>query len=150
MLFRSSETDTEVVTHLLDELYEGDLLEATKKLIKIIKGAYALGIMAVNEPDRIIAVRKESPLIIGLGKGENYIASDIPAILKYTRDVYLIENNEIVEVKKDSVKVMDTEGNEIKRGVTHIEWDMEAASKGGYEFFMETTQIGRASCRERV
>ena len=133
----NSETDTEVVTHLLDELYEGDLLEATKKLIKIIKGAYALGIMAVNEPDRIIAVRKESPLIIGLGKGENYIASDIPAILKYTRDVYLVENNEIVEVKKDSVKVMDTEGNEIKREVTHVEWDMEAASKGGYEHFME-------------
>ena len=130
----NSETDTEVVTHLLDELYEGDLLEATKKLIKIIKGAYALGIMAVNEPDRIIAVRKESPLIIGLGKGENYIASDIPAILKYT---YLIENNEIVEVKKDSVKVMDTEGKEIKREVTHVEWDMEAASKGGYEYFME-------------
>jgi len=133
----NSETDTEVVTHLLDELYEGDLLKATKKLIKIIKGAYALGIMAVNEPDRIIAVRKESPLIIGLGKGENYIASDIPAILKYTRDVYLIENNEIVEVKKDSVKVMDTEGKEIKREVTHVEWDMEAASKGGYEYFME-------------
>ena len=133
----NSETDTEVVTHLLDELYEGDLLEATKKLIKIIKGPYALGIMAVNEPDRIIAVRKESPLIIGLGKGENYIASDIPAILKYTRDVYLVENNEIVEVKKDSVKVMDTEGNEIKREVTHVEWDMEAASKGGYEHFME-------------
>ena len=133
----NSETDTEVVTHLLDELYEGDLLEAVKKLIKIIKGAYALGIMSVNEPDRIIAVRKESPLIIGLGKGENYIASDIPAILKYTRDVYLIENNEIVEVKKDSVKIMNTEGQEIERDITHIEWDMEAASKGGYEFFME-------------
>lgn len=133
----NSETDTEVVGHLLDELYEGDLLEATKKLIKIIKGAYALGIMAVNEPDRIIAVRKESPLIIGLGKDENFIASDIPAILKYTRDVYLIENNEIVEVKRDSVKVMDSEGKELKRDVTHIEWDLEAASKGGYEFFME-------------
>ena len=133
----NSETDTEVVTHLLDELYEGDLLEAVKKLIKIIKGAYALGIMSVNEPDRIIAVRKESPLIIGLGKGENYIASDIPAILKYTRDVYLVENNEIIEVKKDSVKIMNTEGQEIERDITHIEWDMEAASKGGYEFFME-------------
>ncbi len=133
----NSETDTEVVGHLLDELYEGDLLEATKKLIKIIKGAYALGIMAVNEPDRIIAVRKESPLIIGLGKDENFIASDIPAILKYTRDVYLIENNEIVEVKRDAVKVMDSEGKELKRDVTHIEWDLEAASKGGYEFFME-------------
>ena len=133
----NSETDTEVVTHLLDELYEGDLLEATKKLIKIIKGAYALGIMSVTEPDRIIAVRKESPLIVGLGENENFIASDIPAILKYTRDVYLIENNEIVEVKKNSVKVMNSEGQEIKRDVTHIEWDLEAASKGGYEFFME-------------
>ena len=133
----NSETDTEVVTHLLDELYEGDLLEATKKLIKIIKGAYALGIMSVTEPDRIIAVRKESPLIVGLGENENFIASDIPAILKYTRDVYLIENNEIVEVKKDSVKVMNAEGQEIERDITHIEWDLEAASKGGYEFFME-------------
>mgnify|MGYP003081911474 CR=1 FL=1 len=132
-----SETDTEVVAHLLDSLYEGDLLEAVKKMLKIIKGAYALGMMSISEPDRIIAARKESPLIVGLGKGENFIASDIPAILKYTRDIYLIENNEIVEVKKDSVKIMDTEGNEVKRDVTHVEWDLEAASKGGYEYFME-------------
>lgn len=132
-----SETDTEVVAHLLDSLYEGDLLEAVKKLLKIIKGAYALGMMSISEPDRIIAARKESPLIVGLGKDENFIASDIPAILKYTRDVYLIENNEIVEIKKDSVKIMDTEGNEVSRDVTHVEWDMEAASKGGYEYFME-------------
>ena len=132
-----SETDTEVVVHLLDSLYEGDLLEAVKKLLKIIKGAYALGMMSISEPDRIIAARKESPLIVGLGKGENFIASDIPAILKYTRDVYLIENNEIVEIKKDSVKIMDVDGNEIKRDITHVEWDLEAASKGGYEYFME-------------
>ena len=108
----NSETDTEVVTHLLDELYEGDLLEATKKLIKIIKGAYALGIMAVNEPDRIIAVRKESPLIIGLGKGENYIASDIPAILKYTRDVYLIENKEIHEQPEVLIETLNSRVDE--------------------------------------
>ena len=132
-----SETDTEVVAHLLDEFYTGDILETVKKLLKVIKGAYALGIMSVKEPDRIIAARKESPLIVGIGKGENFIASDIPAILKYTRDVYLIENNEIVEIKKDSVKIMDTEGNEVSRDVTHVEWDMEAASKGGYEYFME-------------
>ena len=132
-----SETDTEVVVHLLDSLYEGDLLEAVKKLLKIIKGAYALGMMSISEPDRIITARKESPLIVGLGKGENFIASDIPAILKYTRDVYLIENNEIVEIKKDSVKIMDVDGNEIKRDITHVEWDLEAASKGGYEYFME-------------
>lgn len=133
----NSETDTEVVAHLLNELYEGDLLEATKKLLTIIKGAYALGIMSVSEPDRLIAVRKESPLIVGIGNGENFIASDIPAILKYTRDVYLIENNEIVELKKDSIKIMNAEGKEVERDITHIEWDMEAASKGGYEFFME-------------
>ncbi len=132
-----SETDTEVVAHLLSEIYEGDLLEATKKLLTIIKGAFALGIMSVKEPDRLIAVRKESPLIVGLGKGENFIASDIPAILKHTRDVYLIENNEIVEIKKDSVKIMDSQGKEVNREITHIEWDMEAASKGGYEYFME-------------
>ena len=132
----TSETDTEVVAHLLDSVYEGDILEATKKVLKRIRGAYALGIMAVNEPDRIIAVRKESPLIIGVGEGENFIASDIPAILKYTRDVYLIENNEIVELKKDSVKIMDIQGNVINRDVMHVEWDIEAASKGGYEFFM--------------
>ena len=132
----TSETDTEVVAHLLDSVYEGDILEATKKVLKRIRGAYALGIMAVNEPDRIIAVRKESPLIIGLGEGENFIASDIPAILKYTRDVYLIENNEIVELKKDSIKIMDIKGNIINRDVMHVEWDIEAASKGGYEFFM--------------
>lgn len=132
-----SETDTEVVAHLLTELYEGDLLEATKKLLTIIKGAYALGIMAVSEPDRLIAVRKESPLIVGIGNGENFIASDIPAILKYTRDVYLIENGEIVELKKDSVKIMNSQGQPVEREVTHIEWDMEAASKGGYEYFME-------------
>ena len=132
-----SETDTEVIAHLLTELYEGDLLEATKKLLTIIKGAYALGIMSVSEPDRLIAVRKESPLIVGIGNGENFIASDIPAILKYTRDVYLIENGEIVELKKDSVKIMNSQGQPVEREVTHIEWDMEAASKGGYEYFME-------------
>ena len=83
-----SETDTEVVAHLLDSLYEGDLLEAVKKLLKIIKGAYALGMMSISEPDRIIAARKESPLIVGLGKGENFIASDIPAILIYERCLF--------------------------------------------------------------
>ena len=132
-----SETDTEVVAHLLTELYEGDLLEATKKLLTIIKGAYALGIMSVSEPDRLIAVRKESPLIVGIGNGENFIASDIPAILKYTRDVYLIENGEIVELRKDTVKIMNSQGQPVEREVTYIEWDMEAASKGGYEYFME-------------
>ncbi len=131
-----SETDTEVIAHLLDYNFKGDILKAVQDTLKSLRGAYALGVMSTKDPDRIIAVRKESPLIIGIGNGENFIASDIPAILKYTRDVYLIENGEIVEVKKDSIKIMDIEGNEIKRDVFHVEWDIEAASKGGYDFFM--------------
>ena len=131
-----SETDTEVIAHLLDYNFKGDILKAVQETLKSLRGAYAIGVMSTKDPDRIIAVRKESPLIIGIGNGENFIASDIPAILKYTRDVYLIENGEIVEVKKDSIKIMDIDGNEIKRDVFHVEWDIEAASKGGYEYFM--------------
>ena len=116
--------------------FDGDILEAVRKSLKSLKGAYALGVMSTKDPDRIIAVRKESPLIVGIGKGENYLASDIPAILKYTRDMYLIENGEIVEIKKDSIKIMDQDGNPINRDVFHVEWDIEAASKGGYDFFM--------------
>ena len=93
--------------------------------------------MFKDYPEEIFAARKDSPMIIGVEKGETYIASDVPAILKYTRDVYLIENNEIVELKKDSVRIMTAEGKEVDREITHIEWDMEAASKGGYEYFME-------------
>ena len=131
-----SETDTEVIAHLLDLNFDGDILEAVRKSLKSLRGAYALGVMSTKDPDRIIAVRKESPLIVGIGKGENYLASDIPAILKYTRDMYLIENGEIVEIKKDSIKIMDQDGNPINRDIFHVEWDIEAASKGGYDFFM--------------
>ena len=131
-----SETDTEVIVHLLDMNFDGDILEAVRKTLKSLKGAYALGVMSTKDPDRIIAVRKESPLIVGIGNGENYLASDIPAILKYTRDVYLIENGEIVEIKKDSIKITDQDGNPVNRDIFHVEWDIEAASKGGYDFFM--------------
>ncbi len=131
-----SETDTEVIAHLLDMNFDGDILEAVKKTLKSLRGAYALGVMSTKDPDRIIAVRKESPLIVGIGNGENYLASDIPAVLKYTRDMYLIENGEIVEIKKDSIKIMDQDGNPVNRDIFHVEWDIEAASKGGYDFFM--------------
>lgn len=133
----TSETDTEVIAHLLNELYEDDLLEAVKKLVKIIKGAYALAIISNDDPDRMIAVRKESPLIVGVGENENFVASDIPALLKYTRDFYLIENGEIVEITKKTVNIMNFDGEHLTRELTHVEWDIEAASKGGYEFFME-------------
>ena len=132
----TSETDTEVVVHLLNELYDGDLLKATKKLLKMIRGAYALGIMSASEPDRMIAVRKESPLIIGLGKNENFIASDIPAILAHTRNVYFIDNGEVVDLGVDYVRVYDFEGNTVSKEIHKIEWSMDAASKAGYDHFM--------------
>ncbi len=132
----ASETDTEVITHLVDFYFKGDLFEAVQKAIARLRGAFAVGVIAKDDPDRIIAARKESPLIVGLGDGENYIASDVPAILNYTKEVYYIDNGEMVELKKDSVRVFDFAGNEIKKEKNTIEWSVEAASKGGYEHFM--------------
>lgn len=130
-----SETDTEVIAHLIDFFYDGDLLDAVYKAIEKMHGAYAIGVISSSEPDRIISVRKDSPLVIGLGKGENFIASDIPAILKHTRDVYLIENDEIVDVRKDSVVIYDEFKRVVKREIFKVNWDVESAEKSGYEHF---------------
>lgn len=132
----ASETDTEVIVHLVDLYYRGDLLDAVRKTIKRLKGAFAIGVIAKDSPEQIIAARKESPMIIGLGGSENFIASDVPAILKYTREVYFIDNGEIVDLRADQVKVYDFEGNEVRKEKQHIEWSVEAASKGGYDHFM--------------
>lgn len=130
-----SETDTEVIAHLVDYFYEGDLLAAVNKAVSKMEGAYAIGVICKNEPDKIVAVRKDSPLIVGLGKDENYIASDIPAILKYTRDVYLIENDETVLLTKDKVTIFNKLGQEVKRDIYEVTWDMDSAEKEGYEHF---------------
>ncbi|GAU76072.1 glutamine--fructose-6-phosphate transaminase (isomerizing) [Fusibacter sp. 3D3] len=130
-----SETDTEVIAHLIDYYYEGDLLEAVNKAIEKMEGAYAIGVIAKGEPDRLIAVRKDSPLIVGLGVGENFIASDIPALLKYTRDILLIENDEVVELTKDKVTIYNAFGQKIDREIFKVTWDMESAEKEGYEHF---------------
>lgn len=132
----SSDTDTEVVAHLLAEYDTGNLLDTVFEVKKHLKGAYALGIVSKKEPETLIAVRKESPLIIGQGKNGNFIASDIPAILEYTRDVYFIENGEVVVLKKDSITILAENGEAVNRKVTHIEWDMAAATKAGYPHFM--------------
>ena len=131
-----SETDTEVIAHLIDHYYTGDLLAAVYKAIEKMEGAYALGIICKEEPDKIVAVRKDSPLIIGLGEGENFIASDIPALLKYTRKMHLIENDEIVLLTKDEVKIFNELGQQMDREIFHVTWDAQSAEKEGYEHFM--------------
>ncbi len=130
-----SETDTEVIAHLIDKFYEGDLLNAVFKAVEKMHGAYAIGVICADEPDRIVAVRKDSPLVVGLGEGENFIASDIPAILKHTKDVYLIENDEIVDIRKDSVTIYDEFGRKVDREIFEVTWDVESAEKDGYEHF---------------
>lgn len=131
-----SQTDTEVVAHQLDEYYEGDPLEAISKMMTRVQGSYALGILFKNHPGELYAVRKDSPLIVGVSPDGNFIASDVPAILKYTRSVYYLENLEIVKMTADGVRFYNLDKEEIKKEVSTVEWDMEAAEKGGYEHFM--------------
>lgn len=131
-----SETDTEVIAHLFEYYYNGDIIDAMIKVINKVDGSYALGVLCADNPDSFIAVRKESPLIVGLGEGENFIASDIPAILAHTRKVYFLENNEIVVINKDEVKVFNTDREEVSKNVYEVDWDISAAEKGGYEHFM--------------
>lgn len=131
-----SETDTEVIAHLVEYYYTGNMVETVAKIVEKVEGSYALGILCDDNPDTFVAVRKESPLIVGLGDGENFIASDVPAILGYTRDVYFLENDEIVVLSSDDVKVYTTDGDEIKKEPFRVNWDISAAEKGGYEHFM--------------
>ena len=131
-----SETDTEVIAHLVDYYYEGNLLEAVFKTIKKLKGAYALGVIAKDSPEEMIAVRKESPLIVGLSEDGNYIASDVPAILNYTRDVYFLDNGEVVRLTPSGVEVFDFDSNPVDKEVHTVEWSVDAATKGGYDHFM--------------
>lgn len=131
-----SETDTETVLKLLDYYYKGDPIDTIAHIVNEIRGSYALGILFTDFPDRIYAVRKDSPLIIGLGQDGNFIASDVPAILKYTRNYYLLEHNEIATLTKESVEICDIHRNPVEKEVQVADWDLDAAEKGGYEHFM--------------
>ena len=131
-----SETDTEVVAHLLEDMYDGDFVSTVRRMLARVDGAYALEIICADEPDKIICTKKENPLVIGLGKGENFVASDIPAIINYTRDTYILSDGELAIVTRDNVSVFDREGNAIDKEVFHVSWNAEAAEKGGYEHFM--------------
>ncbi|MDE7434642.1 MAG: glutamine--fructose-6-phosphate transaminase (isomerizing) [Lachnospiraceae bacterium] len=132
----SSETDTEVVAHLLDYYYKGDPLEAITKIMHRVEGSYALGIIFAEHPDVIYAVRKDSPLIVGRSGEGSLIASDVPAVLKYTRNVYFIENEEIARLSTEAIVFFNVDGESIEKESKQIEWDIHAAEKGGYEHFM--------------
>ncbi len=150
-----SDTDTEVIAYLIESFYEGNILLAVKKAVNMLEGSFALGVMSKYDKNRFIAVRKDSPLVVGIGKGENFIASDIPALLPYTRDIIILENGDIAEIRKDGVRLFDLSLNPVKRGVQKIMWSVDDAKKGGFKHFMlkeifEEPKVIRDAMRGRV
>ena len=131
-----SETDTEIIAQLLDYYYDGNPLRAITKVMHRVEGSYALGIVFGDHPDELYAVRKDSPLIVGHTKDGSIIASDVPAVLKYTRDVVFIENEEIVRMTREEMEFFNVDEESIEKETVHIDWDVNAAEKGGYEHFM--------------
>ena len=131
-----SKTDTEVIAQLIEYYYKGNLIDTIIKVLSKLNGSYAIGVISQENPDEIIAVRKESPLIVGLGEHENYIASDVPAILAKTRKIYRLENNEIAILTRENVRIINTDKEEVKKEIQTVNWDVSAAEKGGYEHFM--------------
>jgi glucosamine--fructose-6-phosphate aminotransferase (isomerizing) len=131
-----SQTDTEVLPHLIEHFYQGDLLEAVLAAVSKLEGSYAIAVVSSKEPDKLIAVRQDSPLVVGLGEGEYFLASDIPALLKHTRNTYILNDGEVAVLEKDGVKVMDLDRREIRKDIFEIKWAAEQAEKGGYDHFM--------------
>jgi glucosamine--fructose-6-phosphate aminotransferase (isomerizing) len=134
-VFRS-DTDTEVIAHLIEDNYGGRIEKAVKRAVKKLEGSYALGIISANEPSKLVAARNESPLVIGIGENEKFIASDVPAILSYTKKIIYLDNNEIAVLTKDNTYIFDLEGKEVKKGIEEIKWSAEMAEKQGYKHFM--------------
>jgi glucosamine--fructose-6-phosphate aminotransferase (isomerizing) len=132
----SSETDTEVIPHLIEEFYNGDLVDSVRMAIRKMEGAFALAVLEADHPDQIVVARKASPLILGRGDGENFVASDIPAILPYTREMYIMEDGEMAVLTADGIKVSDFDGNPVTKEVFNVAWDVEASEKNGFEDFM--------------
>lgn len=131
-----SETDTEVLPHLIEHFYNGSLEETVAEVAKKLEGSYAMVVLAKKEPGKLVAVRKDSPLVVGLGNGEYFLASDIPATLAYTRDNYIINDGEVVVLTAKGVVITDLVGNKVEKEIFHVQWDAVAAEKGGYPHFM--------------
>lgn len=132
----TSETDTEAIPHLLEQMWTGDLTQSVRKVIKRLDGSFALGIMAAERPDELVVVRQDSPLVIGVGEGEYFIASDIPAILEYTRKIIILEDGQLAHMTRENLEILDQDGNQVEARPTEILWDAEAVEKGGYDHFM--------------
>ena len=151
----TSETDTEVIAHLIEEYHEGDLLEAARRAVNEIRGSFAFVVVSADHPDELVAAREHSPLIIGLGKDEHFVASDIPAILQHTRNVHILKNGEIARVRPDSVSVFTFAGEPVTKEVFEVEWDAVMAEKAGYDHYMlkeiaEQPRAMRESLRGRI
>jgi glucosamine--fructose-6-phosphate aminotransferase (isomerizing) len=131
-----SETDTEILVHLIEDNYKGDLEAAVRTSLKSVDGSYAIVVIHQDEPDKIVVARNESPLIIGVGSSENFIASDVPAVLKYTKRVIYLHNNELSVIGADSIRITDFNGKPIERDWKEITWSLEDAEKGGFDHYM--------------
>ena len=131
-----SQTDTEVIAHLIEKNYKGNLEDAVFNALKKIKGSYGIVVISEDEPDKIVGARRESPFVVGVGDNENFLASDIPAILKYTNRVMYLDDGEICVVKKDSIKIFDEKKKEVKKETDLIKWDFKDAEKSGFPHFM--------------
>ncbi len=151
----TSETDTEVVPHLIEEYYNGDLLSSVMEAVKKLEGSFALAIFSKKEPDKIIAVRKDSPLIIGIGEDGNFLASDIPALLPYTKKVIIMEDGEVAVIKKDKVDVFNLDGEKLNKSILEVSWNLEQSEKKGYKHFMlkeimEEGEVLKEAIRGRI
>jgi glutamine---fructose-6-phosphate transaminase (isomerizing) len=150
-----SQTDTEVLAHLIEEYYNGDLLQAVRDAVKRVEGSYAMVVLSAREPGRLVCARKDSPLVIGLGEGENFVASDIPALLAHTRNTYILEDGEFASLTPAGVEVTDIRGDKVDKQVFEVKWDAVAAEKGGYDHFMlkeimEQPVAVRETLRQRI
>ncbi|MGB2601016.1 MAG: glutamine--fructose-6-phosphate transaminase (isomerizing) [Candidatus Omnitrophota bacterium] len=151
----TSDTDSEVIAHLIADCYKGDLSSAVRAATKQLKGAYAIAVVHKGEPGRVVGARKDSPLILGVGEGENFIASDIPAVLDHTKNIVFLQNNETVDLYKEKYFIYDAKGRKISRKPTKIKWDISQAEKTGYKHFMlkeicEQPEVLRAILKERI
>ncbi|MEO5986360.1 MAG: glutamine--fructose-6-phosphate transaminase (isomerizing) [Candidatus Limnocylindria bacterium] len=131
----SSETDTEVLAHLIESKYDGDLVEAVRRALNDVRGAYAIGVMHTDHPDRIVGARMNVPLIVGLGEGEGFLASDVPAILEHTKNVVILHEGDIADVTPSGTRIISLDGETVERDTTEIHWNIEAAEKGGFAHF---------------